>query len=246
MAQPAAATAAPHVPPHRLVEQYTELAELAGRLVHEIKNHIGTLGLNLQLMAEDLQAPETPRERRTLQRAQMLQEECRRLTDLSNDFLRFARLRDLCLVPADLKEVLDEMIDFAGPSARQKRIEIKMFMPGSLPAVMLDRDLFKQAVLNLILNAEQAMPNGGELTVQAECRGDAVHLSFIDTGDGISPEVLPQIFQPFYTTRAGGSGLGLPTARKIIEAHGGQIDAQSECGRGTKFTVVLPCSPRKA
>jgi signal transduction histidine kinase len=219
-----------------------ELAELAGRLIHEIKNHLGTLSLNLQILAEDLQKPDTPRERRTGQRVQKLLTECQRLADLSNDFLRFAQVRELNLVPTDLKDIVEEMIDFHGPSAQQKNIEMKSFVPANLPPVSIDRDLFKQAILNLFLNGMQAMPGGGEISIQAESRGGEIALSFIDTGAGIPPEVQAKIFRPFFSTRPGGSGLGLPTTRKIVEAHGGRIEVQSEPGHGTKFTIILPVS----
>jgi signal transduction histidine kinase len=99
--------------------------------------------------------------------------------------------------------------------------------------------LFKQALLNLMLNAEQAMPTGGELTIQAARQGEGIVLSLIDTGKGMTAEVLARVFQPFFSTRQGGTGLGLPTTRKIVEAHGGRIEAQSEPGRGTKFTLHL-------
>jgi signal transduction histidine kinase len=220
--------------------QYTELAELAGGLIHEVKNHLGTLTLNLQLLAEDLDQPETPRERRALQRVQRLKSECDRLTNLSNDFLRFARLRELVLVPTNLKQVIDELVIFYAPSARQANIEVKTFLPADLPPVLLDRDLFSQALLNLVLNATQAMPRGGELTIQAEPQDKHVCLDLIDTGIGIPDDVRTQIFRPFYTTRKGGSGLGLPTTLRIMEAHGGSIDVQSEPGKGTKFTLRLP------
>src|SRR5690242_21492988 len=104
---------------------YAELAELAGGFIHEIKNHLSTLGLNLQLLAEDFQEPQTQRERRALERIVRLQGECQRLVDVSNDFLRFARLRELEQAPADLAEVVEEMVDFFGPTARQSHIEIK-------------------------------------------------------------------------------------------------------------------------
>jgi signal transduction histidine kinase len=227
-------------PPPVQGDQYLELAELAGRLIHDIKNHLGTLTLNLQLMVEDLENPETPRERRALQRVQKLQRECERLANLSNDFLRFVRLRDLDLQPTELQEVIDELVDFYGPAARQARIDIKTFLPGTLPPVLLDRDLFKQALLNLILNAVHAMPEGGELTLQADARDGEVALDLIDTGMGMTPEIQAQVFKPFFSTKKGGSGLGLPTARRILEAHGGRIAVQSEPGRGTKFTIFLP------
>src|SRR6202044_1695736 len=103
--------------------QYHELAELAGGFIHEIKNHLSTLGLNLQLLAEDFQDPQNQRERRALTRVQKLQGECQRLVDLSNDFLHFARLKDIPLEPGDLGKVVEEMIDFFTPTARAANIE---------------------------------------------------------------------------------------------------------------------------
>src|SRR6516165_10891967 len=151
-------------------DQYAALAELAGGFIHEIKNHLSTLGLNLQLLAEDFQEPQSQRERRALDRIQRLQGECQRLVDVSNDFLRFARLKELKREPADLAEVVDEMVDFFGPTARGSGIDIKLYLPADLPRLSLDRELFKQALLNLMLNAQQAMPEGGTLTIQAEVR----------------------------------------------------------------------------
>src|SRR5262245_47464029 len=119
-------------------EQYTELAELAGSFIHEIKNHLSTLGLNLQLLAEDFQEPETHRERRALNRIQRLQNECQHLVDVSNDFLRFARVNDLSPVPTDLAKVIEEMIDFFAPTARAANIDIKCFLAADLPLVNLD------------------------------------------------------------------------------------------------------------
>jgi two-component system, NtrC family, sensor histidine kinase HydH len=221
-------------------DDYAALAELAGGFIHEIKNHLGTLGLNLQLLAEDFQEPETQRERRALARVQKLQGECQRLADLSSDFLRFARMRDLPLTPCDLSKVVEEMVDFFEPTARAAGIDIKTYVPADLPRVHLDRDMFKQAILNLMLNAEQALPGGGAITVQASALSDHVSLSLIDTGPGMAPEVLAKVFEPFFSTKSTGSGLGLPTTRKIVEAHGGSIDVQSEVGKGTKFTIRLP------
>jgi len=221
-------------------QEYAELAELAGGFVHDLKNHLSTLRLNLQLLAEDFQEPQTQRERRALDRILRLQNECQRLVDISNDFLRFARVKDLQLTPANIAEVIEELTDFFGPMARAANIEIKSYLPADLPLVALDRDMFKQALLNLLLNAQQAMPAGGEITLLARAEPEGVLFEVIDTGRGMTPEVLAQAFRPFYSTRSGGSGLGLPTSRKIIEAHGGTIAVQSEVGRGTKFTIHLP------
>lgn len=229
-------------------DSYAELAELAGGFIHEIKNHLGTLGLNLQLLAEDFAEPETQRERRALTRVVRLQTECTRLVEVANDFLRFARIKELDLAPADLAQVVEEMIDFFGPTARTAGIELQRFLPSDLPPLRLHRELFQQALLNLMLNAQQAMPEGGSLTFQADCRTDAdgrdwVCLSLIDTGRGMTPEVRGKLFRPFFSTRPGGNGLGLPTTRKIVEAHGGRIDVESEPGKGTKFTLRLPVPP---
>jgi signal transduction histidine kinase len=224
--------------------QYNELAEVAGGFIHEIKNHLSTLSLNLQLLAEDFQEPQTQRERRALTRVQRLEGECKRLVDLSNDFLRFARLKDLQLTPTDLARVIEEMVDFFMPTACAASIDIKPFLPADLPPVLLHRDMFKLALHNLMLNAEQAMPGGGELTIQAACEpGDGtrpdVCLTLIDTGKGMAPEVLARVFEPFFSTKPGGTGLGLPTTRKIVEGHGGCISVESAVERGTKFTLRL-------
>lgn len=195
-------------------DPYTELAELAGGFIHEIKNHLSTFGLNLQLLAEDFNDPQTQRERRALERVQRLQSECERLVEVSNDFLRFARIEELKLQPCDLLLVLEELIDFFGPKARNSGIKVNRYLPSDLPPVYLDREIFKQALLNLILNAEQAMPKGGEITIQATLSPDTLTLNLIDTGKGISAEGLEKIFKPFYSTRPGGTGLGLPTTKK--------------------------------
>lgn len=234
-------------------EQYAELAELAGGFIHEIKNHLSTLGLNLQLLVEDFNEAENPRERRALTRILKVQSQCQHLIEVSNDFLRFARINNLNVVPTDIGPLVEEMVDFFAPTARAANIEIRSYVPADLPTVCLEVDLFKQALLNLMLNAEQAMPDGGELTIQAHLQSTPptaelaqehcpnwVSLQLIDTGKGMCPETLKRIFQPFYSTKQGGSGLGLPTTRRIVEAHGGIMTVESEVGRGSKFSIALP------
>src|SRR5262245_16492532 len=163
-------------------DDYAALAELAGGFIHEIKNHLNTLNLNLQLLGEDFKDPENQRERRALTRVQKLQGECQRLVELSNDFLRFARLKELPLEPSDLSKLIEEMIDFFTPTAGAANIVIKTFIPADLPTLKLNKEMFRQALLNLMLNAVQAMPEGGELTIQASLENQRVCLSLIDTG----------------------------------------------------------------
>jgi two-component system, NtrC family, sensor histidine kinase HydH len=229
-----------------MTDQYAALAELAGGFIHEIKNHVGTLGLNLQLLAEDFQEPRDQRERRALTRVHKLQAECQRLTDIANDFLRFARIKELPLNPSDLVKIIEEMVDFFTPTARAANIDIKTFLSADLPPVALHAEMFQQALLNLMLNAEQAMPEGGSLTIQGAAAQEngrrCVVLSLIDTGKGIASDVLAKVFEPFFSTKSGGSGLGLPTTKKIVEAHHGTIEVQSELGKGTKFTIRLPAA----
>ncbi|MGL6074202.1 MAG: two-component system sensor histidine kinase NtrB [Fimbriiglobus sp.] len=222
--------------------EYLELAELAGGFVHEMKNHLNTLSLNLQLLGEDFENPTTPLERKTQARVQKLNNECQRLVDLSNDFLRFARTAEMNLVPSDLCEVVSRMVDFLTPTARAQGIDIDWY-PVDLPLVMLDAEMFEKVLLNLLLNAEDAMPEGGRLTLQTRALADAIELDIIDTGEGIPEGMLHRIFLPFVTTKSEGTGLGLPTSRKIVEAHGGTMAVQSSLGHGTKFTIRLPLTP---
>jgi signal transduction histidine kinase len=221
-------------------DHLAEVAELAGGFIHEVKNHVSTLNLNLQLLAEDFDDPQTPRERRAKQRIDRLRNQCEKLVEVSNDFLRFVRSQDLRREPTRLDDVAQEMIDFFAPTAKAANIDIRLYAAPDVPPVSLDRDLFKQALLNLMLNAEQAMPDGGELVLQTRANGTDVFLDVIDTGKGIDPTDLPRLFRPFHTTKPGGTGLGLATTRKIIRALGGDVEVQSEPGRGTKFTLRLP------
>lgn len=219
---------------------YLELAELAGGFIHEIKNHINTLSLNLQLLGEDFEQPETPRERKAASRIARLAEECRRLGDLANDFLRYARMTELGSQPTALGELLARLADFLAPTARAMGIEVHCYSEPDLPLVSLDQELFEKVLLNLMLNAEDAMPNGGTLTLQASREQEHVVLDVIDTGCGMDAELQTRIFRPFVTTKPDGHGLGLATVRKIVLAHRGQITVQSEPGRGTKFSIRLP------
>ncbi|HEX3147717.1 MAG TPA: ATP-binding protein [Gemmataceae bacterium] len=221
-------------------DQLAEVAELAGGFIHEVKNHVSTLNLNLQLLAEDFADPQTPRERRAQQRIERVRNQCEKLVQVSNEFLRFVRSQEPKREPCRLDDLAAEMIDFFAPTAKSANINIQLYASPGVPPALVDRELFKQAVLNLMLNAEQAMPDGGDIVLQTRSEGDLVCLDVIDTGRGIEPTELPKLFRPFHTTKPGGTGLGLPTTLSVVRAHGGEIDVQSEVGRGTKFTIRLP------
>jgi two-component system, NtrC family, sensor histidine kinase HydH len=224
----------------RLRAQYAEIARLAGGLAHEIKNPLSTMSLNLDLLVEDFKGAETPRDRRVLQKLERVRKETERLNDIVEDFLRFAKVQDLRIAPSDLNAVIDDLRDFCEPQAMGQGIVIRTQYDPDLPMVPLDVDLFKQALWNLIRNAHHAMPDGGELMLQTRLEGDSAVLDVTDTGVGMTPDVADKVFDAFYSTKAGGSGLGLPTTRKIVEAHGGSIALQSEPGQGSRFTLRLP------
>ncbi|HID74850.1 MAG TPA: sensor histidine kinase [Planctomycetaceae bacterium] len=224
----------------RLLDQYTEIARLAGGLAHEIKNPLSTIRLNMELLAEDFSDSDNPRDRRVLAKIHIVQRECERLQQLLDDFLNFAKLRPLDLEPSSLNQQVKRALHFFAPKAREAGIEVVDYLASDLPSVMLDGEAFHGALLNLLINAEQAMPEGGQLVVRTSAARDGVALDLIDTGCGIDERTCGQIFDAFFSTKRGGSGLGLPTARKIIEAHGGTISVQSEVGRGTQFTIWLP------
>ncbi len=228
----------------RLVDQYTEIARLAGALAHEIKNPLSTIRMNMELLAEDFQGSDSARDRRAMKKVELVQQECRRLQDLLDDFLQFAKAHRLNLQPSDLNGLVRQVLDFYRPKARQAGVELVDYLTGNLPTVLLDREAFHGALLNLVLNAEQAMPQGGQLVVRTYGTPNGVALDLIDTGCGMDEDTRSRVFEAFFSTKRGGSGLGLPTTRRIIEGHGGQITLQSEPGRGTQVTIALPVLPR--
>ncbi|PQO42956.1 two-component system sensor histidine kinase NtrB [Blastopirellula marina] len=224
----------------RLLEQYNEIAQLAGSLAHEIKNPLSVIRMNMDLLAEELDPPQTTAERRALQKTKVVQEQCVRLQNLLDDFLRFARLRQLNLLPGSLNEQVSRVLDFVSAQAEKQGIEIVRYLDPDLPSINLDAETLYSALLNLVINAIQAMPDGGTLMVRTQETRHGVALGLIDTGCGMNEETALHMFDAFYSTKDGGSGLGLPLARKIIDAHQARIDVQSELGRGTKFTLEFP------
>jgi signal transduction histidine kinase len=231
-------------------ETYAEFAALVGGLAHEIRNPLSTIRLNMELLAEDFEntdpaSPTKQRDRRAKAKIDLVRQECDRLQKLLGDFLDFARQESLTLEPGSLNAEIEQLLDFFSIRAKEAGVEIVRYLDPELPAVRLDRETFRSAVLNLLLNAVQAMEGaGGQLVVRTRPAGLGVLLELIDTGPGMDAETLGKVFGAFYTTKQGGSGLGLPTARKIVEAHGGTIDVESAPGRGTKVTIWLPAPPR--
>lgn len=227
----------------RLVDQYAEIAALAGALAHEIRNPLSTISLNLELLEEDVAGGEAPRDRRMLRKLQIVKRECEHLETILEDFLRFTRVGELDLVDSDLNEQVDEFIEFYRAEADAARIEISPHLASDLPRVRLDRTLFRQAISNLARNALQAMPKGGLLELQTCLRDGWVELSLIDNGIGMDAATVAGLFKMFFSTKPGGTGLGLPTVKRIVSAHGGRVTVDSAPGSGTRFTIALPPAP---
>ncbi len=236
----------------RNAERLAELGSMTAGLAHEIKNPLSTIGLNAQLLAEGLNDAELPTHERDrlLNRLGSLSREAERLRGILTDFLQFAGRVKLDAQPRDLARIVAELRDFFHPQCLKHRIVMRMTLPDAPVRALLDESLFKQALLNLMINATQAMVDGapgagegetrGELILRVDADDEEARVHVIDTGPGIEADRLEQIFHPYVSHTSGGTGLGLSTARRIIEEHGGRIAAHSDVGRGSDFVIHLP------
>ncbi|HRX85317.1 MAG TPA: ATP-binding protein [Phycisphaerae bacterium] len=223
-----------------------EIAQLAGGLAHEIRNPLSTLLLNLRLLEEDLAAAfdeEAPTLRRALLRIGSARGEAERLQRQLDEFLLLVRPVSLRTEPLDLNVVVDELVDFFTPEAQRHHLTLR-WQPAPEPLRCdVDAQALKQALLNLFINAQQATPADGEIIVTARREGAAARLDIADTGCGMSADVAAQALQAFYSTKPNGSGLGLATTLRIVEAHGGTLHFDSQPGVGTGFEIRLPLAP---
>ena len=229
--------------------QLQELSKLTGRLAHEIKNPLSTIKLSLELVSEELAGSasgrsgankEEPGLARARRKIAVIQKETDRLEHILDAFLRYIDRMELHPESTDINELVGDMIDFYSPQAYSRSVTIRQGLHPEPLVCRVDADMLKQVVLNLFINAQQAMSNGGELMIRTDRRDQDAVIQISDTGHGIAPERLPQIFDAYHSSRPRGSGLGLPTAKKIIDAHKGTITVNSEPGKGTSFTIRLP------
>ena len=222
------------------------VAPLAVSLVHEIKNPLSTLNINAQLLLEDWKDAREPREVRTVKRLRVILGEIQRLEGIVQAFVRFTERRELLLKESRLSEVVEDLVELIGPEARRKGVQVRTRLDDTLEPFPFDRDLIKQVLLNLVLNAEHAMEpkGGGELIILTRRedgpQGRWAVLDVIDTGVGIAERARERIFDLYFSTKEDGMGLGLAISRSIVEEHGGSILAQSEVGKGSQFTIRLP------
>lgn len=237
----------PHDPGAPSHDAITELSAVTGGLAHEIRNPLATLKVNLQLLAEDwhelarIDPSTSDLVRRSIQRVDTMLREADRLALILDAFLRYAARHEPRRERCDLSQFVARIAEFVGPQAAAQRVTIECRDADGPLCVAIDDDLLEQALLNLVFNALQAMPDGGALTIRTRRLPDArPAIEVIDTGPGIPPDRIGRVFEPYYSTRKGGTGLGLPTARRIVAAHGGSIEVRSEPGQGSTFTIILP------
>jgi signal transduction histidine kinase len=200
--------------------------------------------MNVDLLAEELVESEWSDVRRAISKVDMIRQQCERMETLLRDFLKFAKLRDLDMSPGSLNEQVSIVLDMFHAQAQKQSIEIVRYLDPDLPSILLHKDSLQSALINLIKNAMESMPGEGQLIARTYGITGGVAIDLIDTGVGMEEATAMKMFEPFYSTKNGGSGLGLPTARKIIESHGGRIAVQSEVGRGTKFVIEFPTPAR--
>jgi signal transduction histidine kinase len=221
------------------VERLAELGTLTGGLAHEIKNPLSTVQLNLQLLQEDLD-PGHPEFQRLVNRLGTVRKETTRLREILDDFLRFAGKIEIEPKPTDLGQLLEELVDFYTPQAQLQRIKLRLTTPPQPLIVAVDSRLVKQSVLNLMINATQAIGHDGEILLSCRREGKWAIIEIIDTGPGMDKETLERIFQAYYSTKKGGTGLGLAIAKRVVDEHAGKIEVKSEVGKGTDFCLFFP------
>jgi len=218
-------------------ERLAAVGRITAGVAHEVKNPLNSMRLWLENLKETLPPGA---DGAALQAVNVLDAEIDRLDAVVKRFLDFSRPMDVRLEPTQLADLLREVLEVAQPQLQKANVTVARLLPIGIPEVFVDRDLLKQAVLNLVLNAVEAMPNGGQLQLTLSRRGEMAEITVGDTGKGISPEDRKKVFQLFFTTRPGGSGIGLASTFRIVQLHNGSIDFTSEVGRGTTFRIELP------
>jgi len=216
-------------------ERLAALGRVTAGVAHEVKNPLNSMRLWLEVLKANMPVEPEPQ-----QAVKMLDSEIDRLDRAVKTFLNFTRPVELKLEETDLRALLEEVLDAARPSITKAGLALHADLPSDVPPVLVDRQLIHQAALNLLLNACDFTDPGGRITLSLRRAGEFAEIAVKDTGRGILPEDKKKIFQLFFTTRPGGSGIGLPNTFRFVQLHNGRIEFESETGRGTTFRVELP------
>jgi signal transduction histidine kinase len=216
------------------------IGQMAAKVSHEVRNPLGSISLNAELLEDELRSlPEAQRaEAATLLAAIRSQVDV--LGAVTEEYLRFARLPKPKLEAAALGPLLEELAEFVRGELRRRGVDVSLHVPNGLPTLSLDPGQMRQAFLNLVRNAAEAMPEGGRITLEARAQASGVEIAVSDTGMGIPEAIRDKIFDPFFTTKDAGTGLGLAIARQIAVDHGGSLVCESGPGVGTTFRLNLP------
>ena len=221
-------------------ERLATAGKMAASFAHEIRNPLSSM----RMLAQMLMRKQDLSEARRKQSMEYILEEIERIDVIVKGFMDFARPAFLDPALHDLNQVLQEVLDLMEANLNHHQILlIKKFAP-DLPAIPLDRDKLKQAFMNIVLNAMDAMPEGGTLEILTLQDSDRVRIDVVDTGAGIPPEDLNRLFEPFFTTKSQGTGLGLANAKRVLEQHGGDIQGKSVVEQGTTISLWLPLSSK--
>lgn len=225
----------------RRAESLASLTTLAAGLAHEIKNPLGSIGIHMQLLQKSM--GEVGKDTKGF--IEVVNEEVDRLNRIVVDFLFAVRPMDTNLIESDLNEIVHELLEFVRFELEEAGIDLIEELDETLPALDLDEKYLKQAILNIVKNAISAMPQGGTLRVTSRHEGDVAVLEVVDTGQGIPESIIDKVFEPYFTTKDFGSGIGLTLVYKVVKEHGGEITVRSHEGKGTSFVVALPIPQRE-
>ncbi len=228
----------------RRAENLASLTTLTAGVAHEIKNPLGSISIHIQLIQKALNKESESKNEVIQNYLDIVNEEVERLNGIIVDFLFAVRPMDMNLVKQDLNELIRDLFDFMQYEMEEQGVSLALELDGELPQLQLDTKYMKQALLNIVKNALSAMPEGGKLFVLTNVSDGQVELSISDTGVGIPEENMAKIFEPYFTTKDFGSGLGLTLVYKIIKEHQGEINLHSKEGEGTTFTITLPVPVR--
>jgi signal transduction histidine kinase len=221
-------------------ERAAVIGRLTAAIAHEIRNPLNFINLSIDHVRSKL-APENPKDRERFDRLLgSIKEETARLNRLVTDVLNFGRPANLNAKPVDIRDTVDQVLNLVRAQAENQGVAIETSLPDEPATVVADVEKIKSCFSNLIINAIHAMPGGGRLDVVVEPSGDGYRLTFKDTGLGIPAEALDRVFEPYYSTKDTGTGLGLAVTKKIVDEHGGRIRVDSVVGQGTTFEVDLP------
>jgi len=226
-------------------ERLSALTLLAAGVAHEIGNPLNSLHIHLQVLERKMRKLEENQRAGCIEAIDVAKEEIKRLDHIVTQFLRAIRPSPLETRPDNLNEVVRETVAFLGPEIADRDIIVETSLQDGLPLVSIDRNQLKQAFFNIIKNSVQAMQRGGILHVRTWSGEDHVQVEFADSGGGMPLETMNKIFDPYFTTKQTGSGLGLLIVQRIVREHGGEISLANDEGRGLTFTIRLPLHERR-